>query len=106
MGNGELGMIVYICTFALAHLRNVPVLRDIQSSCPTEHRVPLNPRIPLYLPFSGKIHHLLVMKTGVLTEKLSNEKISRPTYPYPREGPRASWGTSTSRWAGASSTLA
>ena len=37
VGRGELGFYS-----VLAHLRDVPVLGDIQLPCPTEHRVPLN----------------------------------------------------------------
>ena len=42
VGHGELGTMAY-----LQHCAMYRVLRDIQSLCPTEHRVPLNPRIPL-----------------------------------------------------------
>ena len=43
MGPGVLGMIVYL------HIGDVPVLRDFQVPGHIEHRVPLNPRIPLPL---------------------------------------------------------
>ena len=43
VGRGELGMIVYL---HIARCTGYYVI--FNSPCPTEHRVPLNPRIPLH----------------------------------------------------------